>query len=113
MHELSLCEDVLSLLQETAIAQGFTQVLTVHLEIGELVNVEVDAMYFCFDEVMKDTLADGAVCHIQIIKGRARCMHCGHVFETSQRFGVCPECEHPHFEMIEGDKLLIKSLEVD
>ena len=42
MHEMSLCEGVLQILEEHAKSQGFTRVKTVWLEIGCLAGVELD-----------------------------------------------------------------------
>jgi hydrogenase nickel incorporation protein HypA/HybF len=53
MHEMSLCEGVLRILEEQAREQQFARVKTVWLEIGDLSSVEKEAMRFSFDVVMK------------------------------------------------------------
>src|SRR5512147_542461 len=60
MHEMSLAEGVLQIIEDAAQAQQFGRVTTVWLEIGQLAGVEVEAMRFCFDAVTRDTIADGA-----------------------------------------------------
>ncbi|WP_141104321.1 hydrogenase maturation nickel metallochaperone HypA, partial [Noviherbaspirillum denitrificans] len=60
MHEMSLAESVLQVIEDSARANNFTRVKTVWLEIGALAGVEVEAMRFCFDAVVKDSVADGA-----------------------------------------------------
>ena len=44
MHEMSLCEGILQILEEHAARQGFTQVKTVWLEIGALSGVDREAI---------------------------------------------------------------------
>ncbi len=112
MHEMSLCENVLQVLEDHARSQGFAQVKTVWLEIGELSGVEVEAMRFCFDAVVRDTLADGARLEIIAIPGRAWCLDCAKEVAVSQRFDVCPHCGGYHLQVTGGEEMRIKELEV-
>ena len=76
MHEMSLCEGILQVLEDNAKSQGFAKVKTVWLEIGDLAGVELDAMRFSFDAVMNGTMADKAKLEIIEIPGQAWCMQC-------------------------------------
>jgi hypothetical protein len=60
MHEMSICENILDVLKEQARAQKFDTVKRVSLEIGPLSGVEIEALKFGFDVVMRDSIADGA-----------------------------------------------------
>ena len=71
MHEMSLCEGVLQVLQTEAGKQGFSRVKAVWLEIGDLSSVEPDAMFFSFDAVTRNSLADGAKLNIINVPGTA------------------------------------------
>lgn len=64
MHEMSLCEGVLEVMQTEAEIQGFSKVIAVWLEVGALSNVEPEAMEFCFETVTRDSLASGATLNI-------------------------------------------------
>lgn len=113
MHEMSLCEGVLQVLQEQAKKQGYTQVKAVWLEIGELAGVDLEAMRFGFDVVMKNSLADGAVLEIITLPGRAWCMACEKNVAVTQRFDPCPECGGYQLHVTGGDEMRIKELEVE
>ena len=113
MHEMSLCEGVLQLLQENARSQGYTRVRQVWLEIGVLSGVEPEAMRFCFDAVMRDTLAEGARLHIIEQPGEAWCMVCARTVAVKQRFDACPECAGYQLQVTGGDQMRIKELEVE
>ncbi len=113
MHELSLCEGVLQALEESAKKQSFKRVRTVWLEIGELAGVEIEAMRFCFDAVMKGTLADQAKLEIIEMPGQAWCMKCAANVRVRQRFDQCPKCGSYQLQVTEGDQMRIKELEVD
>ena len=60
MHEMSLAEGVRTIIEDAAATNGFRSVRAVVLEIGELAAVEADALRFCLDVVLADTVAAGA-----------------------------------------------------
>ncbi len=113
MHEMSLCEGVLQVMEDQAGSVGFNHVKTVWLEIGDLAGVDVEAMRFGFDVVVKDTLADGAALEIINLPGRAWCMACGQEVTVKQRFDPCPDCGGYQLQVTGGDELRIKELEVE
>jgi hydrogenase nickel incorporation protein HypA/HybF len=57
MHEMSLCQGMVQIIEEKAKAHAYTRVRTVRLEIGPLATVEPEAMRFCFDAATRGTLA--------------------------------------------------------
>lgn len=113
MHEMSLCEGVLQILEDHARSQGFEKVRTVWLEIGGLSGVEPEAMRFCFDAVMRDTLAHQARLEIIALPGQAWCMHCAKAVQVQQRFDPCPDCASYQLQITGGDEMRIKELEVE
>ena len=113
MHELSLTEGVLRVLEEQAVAQNFSTVRTVWLEIGELSTVDPEALRFCFEAVRTGTLADGAKMEIIRTPGQALCMECGKQVHLAQRYDSCPDCGGESLHVTGGDELRIKELEVD
>ena len=113
MHEMSLCEGVLQILQENASSQGYQRVKTVWLEIGALSGVETQAMRFGFEAVMKGTLAEGARLEIITLPGEAWCMQCAKTVPAKQRFDACPDCGSYQLQVTAGDEMKIKELEVE
>ena len=69
MHEMSLCEGILQILEERAAADGFKEVRTVRLEIGRFAGVEIDALRFGFDVVMKGSVAENATLDVIDVPG--------------------------------------------
>lgn len=113
MHEMSLCEGVLQILEDHSASQGFSRVKTVWLEIGALSGVDPDAMRFGFDAVMKGTLADGAALEIIDLPGLAWCMPCGKAVPVQARYDACPDCGSYQLQVTGGDEMRIKELEVE
>ena len=70
-------------------------------------------MRFGFDAVMRDSLAEGARLEIIEIPGQAWCHRCSETVPVSQRFDQCPNCEGYQLEVVAGDEMRIKELEVE
>lgn len=113
MHEMSLCESILGILEDEAKRNGFDRVLCVRLEIGRLSGAEPDAMRFSFDAVTHGTLADGAELAIIELPGTAWCLACAKQVEVAQRFDACPACGGYQLQVTGGDEMRIKDLEVE
>ncbi len=113
MHELSLCESVMQILEDNARLKGYNRVKTLWLEIGELSCVEADALRFSFEVVSRGTLAEGATLEIITVPGLAWCLPCGKHVAVKQRFDACPVCGNFPLQVSGGDEMKIKELEVD
>ncbi|MBI5660001.1 MAG: hydrogenase maturation nickel metallochaperone HypA [Nitrosomonadales bacterium] len=113
MHEMSLAESVLQIIEDTARAQEFRRVRTVVLEIGALAAVEPDAMRFCFDTVTRGSIAEGARLEILGKPGEGWCAGCNKTVLLRERFGLCPECGGARVEITGGNEMRVKDLEVE
>ncbi len=112
MHEMSLAEGVVQLIEDAAREQAFEKVTAVWLEIGQLSGVEVEAMKFCFDVVTRDGIADGARLEIIATPGTGWCMPCSKTVPMSEVFGECPECGSHQMQVTGGTEMRVKELEV-
>ena len=113
MHEMSLCESVLQVLENEAKRQHFHKVKTVWLEIGSMSGVEIEAMRFCFDVVVRHTLADGAKLEIIEVPAEAWCLNCAQTVTVQQRYDACPYCGSYQLQVTRGEEMRIKELEVE
>jgi hydrogenase nickel incorporation protein HypA/HybF len=113
MHEMSLCEGVVGLVEDEARKSAFTKVRSIVLEIGVLGHVEPEAMLFCFDAVSRGTIAEGAKLVIERLPGAGWCLDCEKTVPLAERFGACPECGRHHVQMTSGDELRVRELEVE
>lgn len=113
MHEMSLAESIRGIVEETAQAQGCTRVKTVVLEIGELSSVEVEALRFCLDVVLRDTLAEGAAIEVESVPGVGWCLACDRSVPLAQRYDPCPHCGGYQVRPTDGTVMRVKEIEVD
>jgi hydrogenase nickel incorporation protein HypA/HybF len=112
MHEMSLAEGVLQLIEDAARQQNFEKVVTVWLEIGQLSGVEVEAMKFCFDAVTQGSVAAGARLEIIALPGTGWCMACAQSVAMREVFGECPQCGGYQMQVTGGTEMRVKELEV-
>ena len=112
MHEMSLAENVLQLIEDAAQRQQFSKVATVWLEIGQLAGVEAEAMRFCFDAVTRGSLAEGARLEIIATPGSGWCGQCSATVSLGEVFGACPRCGMQPVQVTGGTEMRVKELEV-
>lgn len=113
MHELSLMEGMLEIIEDSARAQGCHRVRTVILEIGKLAGVEVEALRFAFDAVTAGSIAEGAALEIEEPEGQGWCAACGKVSPVTARYDMCPRCPTLPLQITGGGELRVKALDVD
>ena len=94
MHEMSLAEGIVQLVEDAARADGSTKVKAVWLEIGRLAAVEKEALRFCFDAVTRDTIAEGNVA-------------------VSALYEPCPVCGSYQIQVTGGNEMRVKEFEVE
>lgn len=113
MHEMSLAEGVLQIIEDHAAKEGFSRVKSVWLEIGALSGVEPEAMRFCFDAVTRGSMAEGAALAIIEAPGSGWCMQCGDTVPLPERYSACPRCGGYQLQVSGGTEMRVKELEVE
>jgi hydrogenase nickel incorporation protein HypA/HybF len=113
MHEMSLAMAVLQIVEDAASEQRFQRVKTVFLEIGELAAVEPEAMRFCFEAVIRGTLAEGAVLTVIEVAGEGLCFNCHQTVPLAARYDPCPACGGYPVQATGGTEMRVKELEVE
>lgn len=113
MHELSLAENLLQIIEDAAHEQQFTQVRTVFLEIGQLTCVEPESLRFYFEIVTKDSVAQHAKLEIIEIAGQALCKQCQQHLLIATYHQTCSYCGSYEIKITQGEEMRIKELEVE
>lgn len=113
MHEMSLAESILGIIEEAAERQGFTRVREVRLEIGALAGVEQEALRFCLDVVLKGSVAEGARVKVLPTPGQGWCMQCGESVPIASLYDACPRCGGYQVQATGGLEMRVRDLLVD
>ena len=112
MHEMSLAEGVLGVVQDAAGAHQPCTVRTVRLEIGALAAVECESLRFAFDVVKRGSVADAAELEIVHVPGRAWCMQCSRTVTITERGGACPDCGSWQLQVTGGAEMRVMEFEL-
>jgi hydrogenase nickel incorporation protein HypA/HybF len=113
MHEMSLAEGILELIEDAARREGFGRVRTVFLEIGRLSTVEPEAMAFCFDAVTRDSIAAGARLEIIAVPGTGFCLDCGRETGLEAVYDPCEHCGAAPVRVTGGTEMRVRELDVE
>ena len=112
MHELTICENLLELLDRERHTRHFERVCRVRLEVGRFSCVDPDALYFAFDILSRETFLEGAVLEIDQPPGLARCLDCGASVAVDSRLADCPSCGSGRLCPTGGDQMRMIEMEV-
>ena len=112
MHEMSLAQNIVDIVQKTAIQHGVHKVLKVTIRAGQLRGIIPDQLRFCFSFVAKDTVAEGAELLVHTLPIQARCKTCRSLFWVTEYKFACPDCAAEDVEVVQGMELLVENIEV-
>jgi hydrogenase nickel incorporation protein HypA/HybF len=112
MDEHELASQVLAAVDDAAYRNSATRIATVHLAIGGRRVLDLDRLQTVFAVAARGTVAEGAELSVKVLPVRHHCQNCGNNFEASRMECPCPECGHPHTEMIGGEELQLLDMEL-
>lgn len=92
MHELSLAQEIVHMVEATAQREHFHRVATLRLEAGALSGVEVASLRFALDAMVSGTCLEGACIEIEEPPGAAWCASCQREVTILTRADPCPVC---------------------
>jgi hydrogenase nickel incorporation protein HypA/HybF len=115
MHELPIIKSILKIVLKHAAMNNARQVLTIHLQIGSLSDLEDEWIQRYFDHLSKDTVAQGAKIKIEKTPILVQCDACKASYEARlEEIGAleCPACGNSRGTLISGREYRIKEMEV-
>lgn len=110
MHELSIVQSLVSMADSYARQNGAKSVKYITLEIGGLTGVIPRYVSDYYPDVCQGTLLEGSELKIEEVAPAAFCRECGATFPPAEHDAKCPACGAQNYEVIEGDKLILKEL---
>lgn len=114
MHELTLCQHAIEIMQEQAKSNNAKRITAVWFEIGAFSCVEPESLRFCFDMVSKDTMAEGCDLHLIEQEMQSYCNDCKEDVQLLvPQVLVCPKCSGRNLRVNADDGMQIKRLEIE
>lgn len=109
MHEMGLCEAVLSVVRDVS---DDAPVRRVRLRVGRRQAVVPDVLEFCWRMVAQGTGAADADLELTEVPVRVRCRSCGAEGEVDGGTLACPGCGATRVEAVAGDELDVVEIEL-
>jgi hydrogenase nickel incorporation protein HypA/HybF len=121
MHEFSIASDIVRNVLDTAEQNKAAKILSIQLDIGELALLSIEQVAFWVEELLKDSIAEGAKVKVKKIKARVRCEACGHQGGIQSDAGdpfrhfaplSCPRCGSSHLKIEKGRECFLRKIQV-
>jgi len=113
MHELSLAQEIIKILEEQIGLHRVTKVHMVKVKVGKLMSVVPSSLLFCFEIASQGTKLEGVKLEIEEIPVRCFCQRCRKEFIVESFVFSCPKCQGTDLKQISGNEFYIHSMEVD
>ena len=111
MHELALARDLLATI-ELKLEPHDSRVVRVRVSVGTAAGIVCEALRFAFRVIAEGTRVEGAELLITPVPARSRCADCAATFAFEGLIGRCPGCGRLGGELLAGDELVLRSIEV-
>jgi hydrogenase nickel incorporation protein HypA/HybF len=109
MHELSLAENVVSIVSKDAAQKGLTRVATIEVEVGEVSGVLAHALKEAFPVAARGTMLQGAKLTVVFIPARVICNRCQREYGPTHEGWSCPGGGAQDVSLVSGEELDVKS----
>lgn len=115
MHEISLVQSLLTIIEEHAKEHGFTKVNQVNLSCGRLSAVEPAALDFAFKALSQNSICNEAQMKLTVLPLKIHCFDCDQEFTSKDADPTsCPNCQGDQVMVTEGwQELQLLELDVD
>jgi hydrogenase nickel incorporation protein HypA/HybF len=112
MHELSIALSIVESVEEEA-ARHPGRVEAIHLRIGPLAGVVTEALLSAWDLACEGSTLNGVRLLVEDVPVVIHCPNCqSDQTVTSTQWMLCPQCETPASEIVQGRELEVRALEM-
>ena len=113
MHELSIAQNIIDTISEQCRTSGYRKIESVNIRIGRASGIMSDALLFAFDAIKAESMAEGAVLHIEEVPVSGSCGECENDFIVQEAYILsCPHCGGSSFRIVAGREMEIIDMEV-
>ena len=113
MHELSICQALLTQVETLATQHHATYVSRVTVRLGPLSGVVPELLQHAFTLAREETVAAHAELLVEDLPIRVHCQTCGADSEATPNQLVCGSCGDWHTKLLSGDEMLLAGVELE
>ena len=112
MHELSIANDILTIIRQNVPQEELSSVENINVKIGDMSGVVAESLEFCIQTIISETELSNAKLIIQKIPFAVKCNSCGSI--TTNDFGVrvCSDCSSTDTTVISGLEMQVTEAEL-
>ncbi|MGD1043967.1 MAG: hydrogenase maturation nickel metallochaperone HypA [Bacteroidota bacterium] len=112
MHELSIAQSIVEIIQQHVPEPDWECVTVVRLKIGAIAGVVPDSLEFSFQAITVESSLSHARLEIEFIPFRIHCNSCNTTAENEVGFALCSTCGSTDTKMVSGSELHITEIEI-
>lgn len=112
MHELSLCQGLLTQVAAIAAQHQAIGVKNIVVRLGPLAGVEPRLLEQAYSLARAGTIAKDAQLTIETLTVRVACERCGVETDAMPAKLICGSCGDWHTRLVSGDEMLLASVEL-
>lgn len=101
----------MEIVKDVAEKENLKSVTIVNIQFGKMIQIVPDIFQYAFEEVAKNTKAEGAKLNLEILPVKFGCKHCTVESEIDDYVFICPQCGSVDLELIQGRETMIESIE--
>ncbi len=113
MHEFSVVQSLLDLIEKNARENNAKSVSKVVVKIGKMSGIEPHLLKIAFDTFKEKTICENAELEMIIQDVVAKCQDCNKEFIIENNSFICPECKGFNLTILDGEDMYLLSLELD
>ena len=113
MHEMALAQGILDVACKIAAEHQAARVLKITVLVGQMTQVEPEALTFGFSALASGTVAEQAELELIRVPLVGRCNDCGGEFPIVDYCFSCPTCQSVGVSILSGRELRVEHLEVE
>ena len=112
MHELSVAQSIVEIIQQHIPESEWARVAAVRLKIGAVAGVVPESLEFSFQAITAESLLSHARLEIESVPFRIHCNTCDTTAENEDGFALCSKCGSAYTKILSGSELNISEIEI-
>jgi hydrogenase nickel incorporation protein HypA/HybF len=112
MHELSIAQDILTIIRQNVPQEEVNNISNVKVKIGDMSGIVAESLEFCFQAITSGTEFESVTLKIEKLPFVLKCNSCG--IESTNEFGtrVCSNCSSADTVVISGLEMQVTEVEL-
>jgi hydrogenase nickel incorporation protein HypA/HybF len=113
MRELHAARAILNKAILKAREENAAHITRLHLAIGEIAEIDQNAIQRHWNDLSQDTPAEGAQLHFRVITAEVQCMSCFRKYHPQNGRILCSNCGSVGAKILSGEEFHLESIELE